>query len=152
MTAALAPVPVARWGKDHWSTLAYVAACVEKHHGYLRVEKMRVHPRVHHRLAHPGVAVVMMAFGGVPPTHLADGTTLELHDDWSCVEDMVTAGLVTESEGDNALAGKSPRFDLTDAGRALVVAVAGHRARGGTFATFAPPPDLVAAAPGGDAP
>lgn len=139
------PVPVTRWGKDHWSTLAYVAACVATHSGYLRVEKMRCHPRLHHRLTHPGVAVVILAFGGVGPTHLADGTTLDLHDDWSCVEDMVAAGVVTQSESDNVLAGKSPRFELTHVGRALAQALVEHRTRvGGNFENFAPLPHFVA--------
>lgn len=134
-------VPLVRWGKDHWSTLAYVAACVAKHRGYLRLEKMRCNPLLHHRLVPRGTSLA--ASSAYAPTHLAGGRTIEKHDDWSCVEDMIAAGLVTMSEEGNATAGKSPRFALTAAGRLLAHALAVHRTCGGQFETFVPAPELL---------
>lgn len=136
-------VPIERWGKDHWSTLGYLECRVVDHRGYLDVERMRCHPRTHHRLAHEGSAISFMAHGKFPSTTLADGTELDGHDDWSCVEDMIDAGLVTMTEEDRAYVGRSPRFALTAPGTKLAAALRAHKSQGGSFKTFVPAPELL---------
>ena len=127
-------IPMDKWGKDHWSTLAYVETRCVDHDGRLGIRQMRCHPRLHRRLAHEG-----SMFGGMPaPTRLREGTTVEPHDDWSCVEDMIAEGLLTTEDEDAALCGESPRFVLTRKGSEVAGALRSHKAGGGSFATFAP--------------
>lgn len=137
-------VPIAKWGKDHWSTLAYIETRIVDHKGRLNVEHMRCNPRVHRAFSNRA----NIESGGSYPTVLADGTTLERHDDWSCAEDAVALGLLT-MEDEEAVArdghydehgefvsGRSPRFALTPRGMEVAALLRQHKAAGKSFATF----------------
>jgi hypothetical protein len=96
------PVPMSRWGRDHWSTLAYVETRTVDHRGTLNHDQMRVdvarHPMFASARLHP------LASADTYPTRLksvkpgADGTwgVAELvdHDDYDCLYDAVCLGLV----------------------------------------------------------
>jgi len=97
-------VPMALWGKDHWSTLAYLETRVVDQAGKPDLRHLRCDPR-----RHPGLGNGQD--GGAYPTRLNDGTTREHHDDWDCIDDMVAEGLVVW-EG----TGVNPVFRLTDLG------------------------------------
>lgn len=127
-------IPIDRWGEDHWGTLAYVETRVVDHDGLVVVQHMRCHPGVHRDLAHEG------SFGPVPPTRLSDGTAVDLHDDWSCMEDAAALGLVTRTEGERVprTRYRSQKFTLTSEGQRLAAALRAHKASGGEFATFRP--------------
>jgi hypothetical protein len=100
-------VPMARWGKDHWTTLAYVETCWVDHKGMIEHDRMRCdrtrHP-VFYSAKRRVTAFGTDADGARFPTRLkteqpgADGTwgTVELagHDDYDCLADLISEGLV----------------------------------------------------------
>lgn len=118
-------VPIADWGKDHWSTLAYVETCIVDNGGRLDKRRMRCLDALHPQFAHGHDA------SGYP-TRLRGGMTAEGHDDWSCVEDMVAEGLL-EWRG----TGAHPVFALTPSGQRVTAKLRAHKATGGNFAGFA---------------
>ena len=101
------PVPMARWGKDHWTTFAYVETCWVDHRGMIDHDKMRCHRKRHpvfyaaKRRCH---AFGTDADGSKYATRLkteqpdADGrwSVAELlgHDDYNCLDDAIREGLI----------------------------------------------------------
>ena len=119
------PIPMAKWGKDHWATLAYLETRIVDHGGIVKNEQMRCDPRLHARMAHLG-----SMFGGPYPTHLRNGETQDNHDDWSCIEDMISEGLVEMSDE------WPPRFKLTARGQVAANTLRTWKGNGGSFSTF----------------
>lgn len=74
------PIPPERWGRDHWTTIAYAFTCAG-----------RIMDRQHLRIA--GKAIP-----GVPdkeyPTRLQGGVDLYGHDDLDCLSDAGAAGVL----------------------------------------------------------
>jgi hypothetical protein len=91
---------VSLWGKDHWSTLLYLETRIVDHGGKIKDANMR---------------------GKNPqyPTRLNDGTVIEMHSDWDCLDDMIHAGMVTVDED---------VYGLTDYGWTVVGALRKYRA------------------------
>lgn len=92
------------FGRDHLSTLLYLEARAVDHSGRPNMANLKCNAN-----RHP-----FPANGKWDPkynTKLADGTAVDGHDDWDCIEDMVAAGWL-RWEG----TGASPVFVLTDAG------------------------------------
>ena len=102
-------VPIERWGRDHESTLLYMESVCVDHRGVPDIRRMRCDPRRHPGLAHE----VSRLLGPCPPTRLKDGELLN-HDDWDCVDDMVTAGVLVLRG-----TGMQPEVELTTAGWGL---------------------------------
>lgn len=104
-------IPMDKWGKDHWSTLAYVETRIVDHHGKLKEPNMR---------------------GRDPkyPTRLNDGTEVHMHSDYDCVEDMIFAGVITVDDY---------TYSLTDYGWTVAGALRKHIAITHKSATFTPP-------------
>lgn len=117
-----------QWGKDHWSTLAYIECCIVDKKGIPDNRKMRcsesIHPQFYH-LHHVGMR------GAVYPTQLRGGKQRHDHDDWSCLEDAEHFGLLS-----NIGTGVNPRFQLTPLGSAICGLVRRHKQEGGNFAGF----------------
>lgn len=130
-----------RWGRDHWSTYAYLASIILNHEGVPSRARMRCDADIHPGLDDPLRAVTFGSNRKKYPTRLRDGEQ-EGHDDWSCVEDMVTTGLV-EWNG----TGAHPRFAFTDSGWAVWHQFNRHIAEHphAWSNTFAPDPGLVPA-------
>jgi hypothetical protein len=98
------PVPLVRWGKDHWSTFAYVETRWVDHRGMLSHDQMRCdqarHPAFYAAKRH----VYANADGSRYPTRLKTETTgddglwgsvnLPGHDDYDCLDDLIAAGLI----------------------------------------------------------
>lgn len=132
-------VPMARWGRDHWSTLLYLETCAVDRHGMIDTRRMRCHPRLHREF----VAVVCgrPSDGSAYPTRLRDGE-LPDHDDWSCLEDMAAAGLLKawwrEIWAHHPFANSEARVELTPLGLRLVADIRAHKARGGNCGDFVP--------------
>jgi hypothetical protein len=128
-------VPVAEWGKDHWSLLAYVESCCVNHHQLDR-DHMRTNPLRHPGLVGPRIALYLHSKSDSDhfeyPTRLRKGIVPE-HDDWDCLYDAEKAGLL-EDKG----TGIAPIPVLTDEGHRLTAALRRHKQNGGTFATFSP--------------
>src|SRR5688572_21590317 len=84
-------VPVKDWGQDHWSTFAYLETRAVDAKGVIDNRRMRCNPRLHRHLANMGMGSIID--GSKYPTRLKVGT-IDKHDDWSCLEDMVAAGFL----------------------------------------------------------
>jgi hypothetical protein len=130
-------VPMALWGKDHWSTFAYIETRCVDHEGVPNREHMRCTPKIH-----PGLTnSANQSFSTDYPTRLKggihEGKPLSVekkdHDDWSCLEDAESAGLLI-----NIGTGINPVFRLTDLGRKVADQLRLHKSNGGRFATFEP--------------
>lgn len=126
-------IPMALWGRDHWSTLAYVETQLVE--GGYRISfdpKMRQKRRNFRVLAQNasrsevGRGVVMQPEHG---SRLANNTYLPWHDDWDCVMDMIQEGLFVN---DGAIDAGYPLI-LTEKGHAAVAALRKHKATGGSF-------------------
>ncbi|HSP31080.1 MAG TPA: hypothetical protein VLO13_03590 [Halomonas sp.] len=135
-------IPMNEWGKDHWSTLAYLETCVVDQNGYLDARRMRTSdPQYPTRL-----------YG-----YATDETRkVDNHSDWDCVSDFIVAGLVEPAPGTTAKGrlpfkefesranklgtasarNQSTRFVLTEEGIKVCAALRAHKARGGNFGQF----------------
>lgn len=149
------PVPMARWSKDHWSTLAYVETRLVDHRGLIAAAQMRTDHSRH--MSFVGAVNGGDAHGRYPTRlrRLIDGEPNEVpdHDDWDCLLDCVAAELLTivapmdeaywdverGRRGPFARNGTLPvRVLLTEKGQAMCNALRGWKAAGGNFATFDP--------------
>ena len=133
-------VDIGHWGKDHWSTLAYLESRVIDNRGMINNLQMRCNSRLHRHFAH--VETMLMTDGGKYPTRLQKGIELEEHDDWSCLEDMVAANLLTAQYRENAsypneiFGNMEARVKLTELGTQVSGMLRAHKATGGTFSNF----------------
>lgn len=120
------PIGIADFGRDHWSTFAYIETlCVDG--VAIDRRRMRCNPKRHPELAHT-------SWDRQYGTRLKGHTehvprSLPFHDDWDCVSDLIAAGLMKEIDPE-------PLFELTDKGLAIAAALRAHKARGGIFSTF----------------
>ena len=128
-------VPITEWGRDHWSTFAYVeTVCVDyggdpsrARNGFAR---MRCNPKRHPEYATRDM-LGDLRDGSQYPTRLEGTKTLENHDDWDCVDDMVAEGLL-EDIGFTMF----PRFKLSEKGHEVSAHLRRHKADGGNFSDF----------------
>lgn len=103
-------VPMERWGKDHWSTFAFVETRIVDHRGVLDHDRMRTHANRHPMLMGAKSRVGRLGSSGdgsAYPTRLkralplgqvtGDPQPVELphHDDYDCLDDAIAAGLLT---------------------------------------------------------
>lgn len=133
-------IPVDRWGKDHWSVLAYFETLTVDRSGPISNARMRCNPRLHRNFAWMTPFSPHTADGEYP-TRLKGGVEQSNHDDWSCLEDMIAAGIVIGHfrQLNDATFGNSQAYiELTSTGRALAAALRAHKASGGTYADFEP--------------
>lgn len=137
-------VPMEKWGKDHWSTFAYLESCEVNAQGKIDNRRMRCNPRLHRELAN------LNRWGGLVdgkeyPTRLKD-SELPNHDDWSCVEDMAAAGLVevwfSETPLDSVFGFMEAKVKLTEFGISIAWQLLVHKNKGGNFKSFTPIIDL----------
>lgn len=137
----------ARWGKDHWSTFAYVEdRCVQFGDPYV----VGIDPRMKTNRRHLRVFAEARAFtdrkarvyfdgrGQAPwrpeyATTLNDGAQVADHDDWMCLQDFLAAGLV-KVWGNAIEPGRKVR--LTPLGLEVAARLRAHKAGGGGFADF----------------
>lgn len=145
--------PMAQFGKDHWSTLAYAETCLVDKGGFQvgfdpRMRQGRAHFRVMSQECpapkqNPNgssMGVVMQ------PEHATrvKGGVIEGHDDWHCVQDMVNAGLMGIKRGDGLVIPLPDEVDagtflhLTPLGQRVVGQLRAWKAFGGNFGDFAP--------------
>jgi hypothetical protein len=102
------PVPVSRWGRDHWTTFAYVETRWVDHHGMLSHDQLRCdrqrHPVFYSAKRRVITVGTGLADGAKYPTRLKTETpgedgrwgTVELtgHDDYDCIDDAIREGLL----------------------------------------------------------
>lgn len=146
--------PVDKFGKDHWSALAYVESCCvdgDKGLGHLDPRRMRCNQEVHAALAAPAQPRWDAAYStrlagffdfperGLPERAIAAGLMLHGHDDWDCLDDLEAAGFVEVVSLANSL------VKMTDVGSKAAAALRAHKAKGGQFAGFRMPQPVGAA-------
>jgi hypothetical protein len=132
-------IPMERWGKDHWSTFAYLETCAVDQKGIVDNRRMRCHARVHREFC--AQATFGMQDGSKYPTRLKDGE-LEKHDDWSCFEDMVAAGLVRAQwrvkRSGEFFDCNEAKVELTPFGQQIAAQLRQYKAGGGNYHDFVP--------------
>lgn len=107
-TTSVPPVPMARFGKDHWSTFAYIETRIVDYRGKLAADSMRCdrdrHPGLHsvrHHSAGYGDRKYPTRLKTEQPNPTLPGAAprwglVEIadHDDYDCVDDLIAAGLL----------------------------------------------------------
>lgn len=134
-------VSPARWGKDHWSTLAYLETRTVDHRGIIKNANMRCNARRHRPFAN--IAGGHLMDGASYPTRLNDGD-LPNHDDWDCAQDIAAAGYIrlwwTEPiEHESAFGYAQARVEFTGEGLYVAHALRAHLAAGHNTASFRGP-------------
>lgn len=139
-------VPVAKWGRDHWSTLLYLESRCVDYGGKIDNQHMRTNARVHRKLIGKAQLQHGVTAEGCP-TRLRNDDTIDRHDDWSCIEEMVAHGLVTIREkntNNKPFGGGEVRVKLTDLGWRVAHVIRRDRAEGTATAVWTPTPELEA--------
>jgi len=117
-------IPMKKWGKDHWSVLAYIECRCVDNKGQIDRRHLRVDPKRHPDLAH-------VEWDEDVPTILAKGEKKPKHDDIDCIEDLEKEGIVKWLG-----TGINPVFELTDFGLQISSNLRKHKSKGGNFASF----------------
>ena len=128
-------VSVAFWGKDHWSTFAYVETVCVDSKGVPSRDRMRCNPLIHQDKMGKHQNRDLSVHNGEYkyPTRLKGNLMLINHDDWSCMEDCEAIGLV-----DIMGTGINPVFKMTPLGFDVSHQLRTHKASGGQFGDFEP--------------
>ena len=123
-------IPISRWGKDHWSTLAYLETLAVEHNGLAIPVNARMRTN---EIRHPHLVGDFLGCshgGSQYPTILKDGK-VEGHDDWDCVDDATEEGL-TEDVG----TGMNRAYKFTKLGKEAMAKLRQHKMDGGSFGNF----------------
>lgn len=149
-------IPARDWGRDHWSMLGYMETVMVECAGFqVGFDPCTRANRRHFRVLReecpkPKRPVPASSFGYavMPPgkygTRLADGSEVDGHDDWCCVQDMAEAGLlaVTRLRHKKPMAATAGdvqpgnTLHLSDLGQQVAAALRAHKATGGAFGDF----------------
>jgi len=138
-------IPMAKWGKDHWSILAYLETVEVECGGFQVGFDGRMRQGRRNFRVMPQECPKPKRFDKCPRlqdaepmehehgTRLNDGTVVEGHDDWCCIQDMAMDGLFTTK-----LISVEPGkiLHLSKIGWNIVNALRKHKAEGGSFASF----------------
>lgn len=137
-------IPIQLWGKDHWSTLAYLETH-DVNKGGFKVQfdpkmrqnrrNFRIMPRLKQSQQEMGIGVVMNPDYG---SRLNNGKYAKNHDDWNCVQDFAEVGFLRIGENTISADEVQPKevLHLTDLGRSCAARLREHEANGGTFSNF----------------
>lgn len=125
-------IPMNKWGRDHWSTLAFVATVMADRGQFVMTGDARMRSNRKNFQAMPSTnGIVMRKEHG---SRLSDGSSVEDHDDWCCIQDFAAEGLLTVEEID-----VGERFRFSNKGQALVTSLLTHKMKGGTFSNYKAP-------------
>lgn len=138
--------PPSRFGKDHWSLLAYVeTCCVDGQNGIGTLDKRRMRCNEHtHPLLKGGYAPTgwkpsygtrlagFFEFADRADTEKAVAAGLQMlgHDDWDCLDDLQAAGYV------DILTLANGAVRVLPLGIRVAAMLREHKANGGMFAGF----------------
>jgi len=118
-------IPIQKWGKDHWSLLAYIESCTVDYNGELNLRKMRVNST-----KRPFGNGTGIEWQNSWSTILKEGMEIG-HDDIDVLEDLISTELV-----ENLGTLINPRVKLTANGIEIAHEIRKHKAKGGSFKTF----------------
>lgn len=130
-------VPIELFGKDHWSTLAYIETRIVDHrefriNGDPRMRTCRRCWRIANSATGRDRAHIQIDGENKYPTRLADGRLAEKHCDWDCLQDLIAAGILAT----RGVPDLGKKVTITKRGYAVTAALREHKARGGNFAEF----------------
>lgn len=137
-------VEVARFHKDHYSTLAYIETRGVDYDGRIDLRRMRCNGR-RHRLCigqWRQQSSAMSGWNDRYSTVVRDGEDTQMiegHDDWDCVEDMIHAGWVKVDEfkpHQTKLFHSTISLSLMERGTRVVNSLREHKRAGGSFSDF----------------
>lgn len=136
-------VNVEKFGKDHWSMLAYVESCCVDSNGSLgtlQKSKVRCNSNTHPLLNHNGFpwkeswGTKLKGYNKDHSQDLdnaeANGVFLKNHDDWDCLDDLENAGFVEVINLTQGL------VKITPKGIKVAAMIREHKAKGGMFSDF----------------
>lgn len=137
-------IPISHWGRDHWTTLAYIETVMVDMGGFqvgsdARMKSNRRNYRVMARdcpkplRATNQAASLALVMEPHHATKLNDGQQVPNHDDWACVQDMGAEGLFAEGI-DNIEPGVVLKF--SEKGNRVANALREFRRGGGKMADF----------------
>lgn len=152
--ATLPLIPVADFGKDHWSLLAYLESCVvdpadsrltparggvstlPAKTAQLNKERIRCNEQRHpfHRVNtlvqwQPSYGTRLAGYW-LPDGSKAPARQIRDHDDWDALNDLEAAGFAEVVNEANAI------VRITDAGITMAGRLRAHKCGGGNFANF----------------
>lgn len=122
-------IPMEQWGKDHWSTFAYIETRTVDYRGVPEIQHMRCDGDRHPQFDH----MTRRGMGGTKYPTIYKGGKLQDHDDWDCLDDCELLGLL-ENKG----TGLHRVYKLTALGRLLAAQLRAHKAAGFQFHDFSP--------------
>lgn len=147
-------VPEAIFHKDHWSTLAYMQTVIVDYAGFqVGLDPHMRQGRRNYRVMRDECPRPIRPGSGFPismvhvmdnkySTKMRDGSVVDGHDDWHCVQDMANAGYFTYKKRTKfypaAARDVEPGvvLNFSEKGFAVVNALLEHKAKGGNFAGF----------------
>lgn len=122
-------IPMAKWGKDHWSMLGYIETlCVDSTRGGVGEIDFRLVRRKGGPDWKSSYGTRLWGFFQSRDPKLL----LRNHDDMDCLYDIESAGFVEVLSVANGF------VKMTAAGSAMASLLREHKASGGMFATFRP--------------
>jgi hypothetical protein len=144
------PIPMAMWGKNHWSILAYIesvmiecagfevgfdARMTQNRHNFRVLAMDAPKPKRPGSYISPERSQVMKLEYS---TKLNNGQQVTGHDDWCCIQDMGSAGLISVEGNDDAPSLFLPGhiMHLTPEGQKICAALRVHKQAGGMFGNF----------------
>ena len=141
-------ISMLKFGRDHWSLLAYIeSSCVNSQGGICTIEKnrMRCNP-VKHPLLSSGIQWKDEYGTRLAQFDPSDGneesfrksTQISGHDDWDCLDDLESSGFI------EILSLSNPTVKMTGKGLLVSSNLREFKAAGGSFSRFSFPikPDL----------
>ena len=149
-------VPEAQFGRDHFTSLAYVETVLVVCGGFLMGADARMRlGRRHYRvmlqecprplrtgLTRPETVVMDREQG----SRLHDGTVVVGHDDWHCIQDMAEAGYFMTGKRNSPVQVATAEdiepkawLHLSPRGREVLNALRDFKATGGSYAQFVAP-------------
>lgn len=133
-------IPIELWGRDHWSTLAYLETHDVDHGGFKvqfdpRMRQNREHFRTLLKNKSSNLGIAMSPDYG---SRLNNETYAVNHDDWNCVQDFAHIGFLMIGKKVISPDDIQPNrvLHLTEVGRNYAFQLREHKANGGNFSNF----------------
>ena len=121
------------FGRDHASLLAYIETLVvdSVRAGVGEIDKRRVRCNPSNGRGHySNCSAYGMPWEAKDGTRMASGEVLAAHDDWDCLDELESEGLV------NVISAANGFVALTPKGAVVAERLRRHKSGGGSFATF----------------
>lgn len=122
-------IEVKNWGRDHWSTLAYLGTLAVDNKGIAIPDRRRMRTN---EITHPHLVGHDFGNQGANkyPTILKEGTQ-EGHDDWDCIDDSIQLGFLEEVG-----TGFHRAYKFTKKGLDALHKLSDHKINGGNYSQF----------------